>query len=217
MEKHLLGNCKFLLKTPQYSVYELNYSTLQNFSDSSFGQTENEFRKTKTYAIGDYYSTDSLKNFIHFNYENSRSPVAYDGKGAYIGNYSEYNVLYEGTVPNYKDSNYIFSFWMYDFTTDLYPRGTLEIALRDSTDKIYKVDYTGPLHMLKTLDGRWALLEEEVKIKRASDKIKITLWNIDLKKGTHVILDEFWLKPASTNIYKETPDYIFKNNRFYKQ
>lgn len=216
MEKYLLSKCKFLLQTPDYSLYKLSYSTLQHYTDSLYINTEKEFRKAKTYPIDNFYSTDSIKNFIHYDYEDQPNPISYNGKGAYTGNYSNYNVLYEGTIPDYKDSNYIFSFWMYDFTTDLYPRGTVEVALRDSTGKLYKMDYTGPLHMLKALDGKWALLEQEVKIKHASDKIKITLWNTDVEKGKKVVIDEFWLKPASTDIYRETANYIFKNNRYYK-
>ena len=216
MEKHLLSMCKFLLQTPNYSVYELSNSTLQHYSDSLYTQTKNDFRKTKTYLIGNFYSTDSIKNFIHLDYEDKPNPITYQGKGAYSGTINNYNILYEGNIPNYKDSNYIFSFWMYDFTTDLYPRSTIEILLKDSTGKLYNAIYTAPLHILKVLDGKWALLEQEVKIRHASDKIKITLWNNDLKKTNLITLDEFWLKPSSTNIFQENPDYIFKNNRYYR-
>jgi len=216
-EKHLLSECKFVLQTPNYGVYELPYSVLQHYTDSLYSNTVNEFRKAKTYAIGDYYSTDSVKNFIHYSYDSIPDSITYSGKGAYSGNITKYNVLFEGSIPNYKDSNYVFSFWMYNFTTDLYPRSTIEIMLKDSTGKLYKVDYTEPLHILKTLDGKWALLEHPIKIKHPSDKIKVTLWNDDLAKNTNVIMDEFWLKPATTDIYQQGKDYIFKNNRYYRQ
>lgn len=215
-EKHLLSQCKYLMQTPNYAVYELPYSTLQHYTDSLYTQTENEFRKIKTYAIDDYYSTDSVKNFIHYSYDTITGPTSYQGKGAYSGNINNYNVLYEGGIPHYKDSNYVFSFWMYNFSTDLYPRSTIEILSKDSAGKLYKYDYSAPLYMLKALDGKWALLEYPVKVRHASDKIKITLWNNDVKKNDTIIFDEFWLRPASTNIYKEEKSYIFKNNRYYQ-
>jgi len=215
-EAHLLSKCTFLLQTPNYSIYELKYSTLQHYTDSLFIETKNEFLKIKTYPIDNYYSTDSVKNFVHYDYEDKPNSISYAGKGAYSGYINNYNVLYEGTLPTYKDSNYIFSFWMYNFTTDLYPRGTIEILLKDSTGKLYNSEYTAPFHLLKTLDANWALLEHEIKIRHASDKIKITLWNNDLAKDRKIILDEFWLKPLSTNIYEQTAEYIFKNNRYYK-
>jgi len=215
-EKYLLSKCRYLLQTPNYAVYELPYSVLQHYTDSLYINTENEFKKAKTYSIGDYYSTDSVRNFVHINYDSIPDSITYSGKGAYSGNINKYNVLYEGSIPNYKDSNYVFSFWMYNFTTDLYPRSTIEIAFKDNTGNIYKVDYSAPLHMLKTLDDKWALLEQPIKIKHASDKIKITLWNEDLGKNNRIIIDEFWLRPVSTTIYREGKDYVFKNNRYYR-
>ena len=215
-EKHLLSLCKFLLSTPDYSVYELQYSMLQHYSDSLFAQTSSELGESKTYKVGNYLSTDSLINFIHMDYEDKPDSIAYQGKGAYSGNIVDYNVLYEGKIPNYKDSNYIYSFWIYDFTTDLYARSTIEVAVRDSADHIYRVDYANPLRIVKVLDGKWALLEHEVEIRHASDKIKITVWNPDLKKDRKIIMDEFWLKPVSTDIYLKAKEYIFKNNRYYR-
>lgn len=215
-EKYLLSKCSYIMETPHYALYELPYSVLQHYTDSLYINTENEFRKAKTYAIGDYYSTDSVKDFIHCSYDEMPDSITYIGDGAYCGDINKYNVLYEGSVPTYKDSNYVLSFWMYNFTTDLYPRSTIEIALKDSAGKLYKVDYTAPLHMLMALDGKWALLEHPLEIKHPSDKIKITLWNEDLGKNHTVIIDELWLKPASTDIYRQGKKFIFKNNRYYK-
>ncbi len=216
-EKYLLSKCKFLWQTPKYSVYELSYSTLQHYSDSLYAQTKEKLATTKTYLVDNYKSTDSIKDFIHLDFDDKPNAITYQGKGSYSGNIRKYNILYEGCVPNYKDSNYVFSFWMYNYTTDLYPRSVIEVQLKDSLDHSYKVDYPGTQNMLKTLDGKWALLEEEVKIRHASDKIKITLWNTDIWKNEQLLINQFWLKPVSCDIYQETSEYIFKNNRYYRQ
>jgi len=215
-EKHLLGQCKFLLQTPNYSVYSLDYSKLDHYTDSLYIKTKEEFTMRKTYKIGNFYSTDSVKNFIHTDYEDKPNDIHYVGKGAYTGNLVDYNVLYEGSIPNCKDSNYIFSYWMYDFRVDLYPRSIVEIAFIDSTGKAYNAYWSAPHYMLKAFDGQWALMEESVKIKHATDKIKITLWNPDVGKDKQIHLDEFWLRPATTDIYEQTAEYISKNNRYYR-
>ncbi len=216
-EKNLLSKCKFLLQTPGYRVYELQCSTLQHLTDSLAIKTKNEFRGKKTYPIGSYYSTDSMATFVHgYFVANRPNPIEYSGKDTYSGKMNDFNVVYDGGVPNYKDSNYVFSFWMADFTSDLYPRSTMAVQLTDSTGRVYSLDYPGFQSILKTMDGNWALIEQNVKIRHASDKIKIAIWNYDLGKDKKLILDEFWLRPAATDIYRETPDYMLKNNRYYK-
>ncbi len=215
-EKQLLSKCKFLLQTPKYSVYELNYYALQHYSDSLYDKTKEKLAKTKTYLVDNYNSTDSLKNFIHIGYDDKTNPISYQGNGSYSGSINNYNVIYEGGVLNYKDSNYVFSFWMYDFTSDLYPRSTIEVELKDSNGKQYELNYPGIPGLLRIIDGKWALLEMEIKIRHASDKIKITLWNNDLGKDKQLIIDEFWLKPVSCDIYRETAGSLFKNNRYYR-
>ena len=215
-ERNLLKKCTKIDSSVLYNIYELSFSSLEKWTDSLYVNTKSEFNKTKTYAVGNYFSTDSTVNFIHQTFDENSTPIKLVGIGAYTDLIHQYNTLFIGGIPNIKNEEYTFSFWMYDFKKDLFPRTNIEIDLLDEKDVCYQVLYTNPQTSLKIMDGDWALIEYKFTVAHPSDKIKITLWNPDLWKDNKLIVDELWIKPVSTNIYceKET-NILFKNNRYY--
>ncbi len=128
----------------------------------------------------------------------------------------EISLLFSGEVPGMKsEQDLLVSFWMADVTKDLYPRATIEICSIDSSGKAMSVDYTTIGQGLKALDDSWGLIEFPVKPKPGSKKIQITIWNKEFRDDTEMVLDELFIRPATSDIYKVYPDGIAKNNRFY--
>ena len=60
----------------------------------------------------------------------------------------------------------------------------------------------------------WALTEVKFRFNNKDDKLKITLWNNDIRKG-NLIIDELLIRPVDNNIYILNPNSITKNNRTY--
>ncbi len=216
-EKLFLTHCKLWKQTPNFGVYILEYDALLHISDNMYKQVKTEFENSKTFPIDEFLSTDSVKTFIYNGYENNEKQNAFLGKGCFEEPWINLNVLYQGGLPAFKDEEYTLSFWMDDFTTDLYPRTTIELAFIDSTSNLYRVEYFKPGEKFKVIDGKWALIERNFKLKNKKDQIKITAWSelTDDKRKVFRI-DELFIRPASTHIYrKDMKAGITINNKTY--
>lgn len=214
-EKLIISKSAFIFKTETASYYELPVNNLISLADSLYDKSNTEFHNSKLFKFDNIYSSDAEKNYIYDGYDNKQSTIRYQGNGAYSGNIHEYNRIFEGSINNYKiNTDYVFSFWFYNISTDLYPRSTMEICYADNSDKNYKVDYTDVWRNFTVIDGNWALTEVKFRFNNKDDKLKITLWNNDIRKG-NLIIDELLIRPVDNNIYILNPNSITKNNRTY--
>jgi hypothetical protein len=214
-ERRFLKKCIIIKKTPTYNVYQMDVNTLQHLSANLFNDIENELSKSKTFEMDGFKYSDSVKSFIYNGFENNAFPNCFVGKGCYQGKIKDYNVLYKGVLPScLKDSTYIVSFWMDKFTTDLFPRSTIELTFTDSTGLAYGADY------FSVLDKNWALIERRFMLRNCKDQLTITVWNKNFVADNVLLrVDELLIKPLSTNLYKVVAkNRILKNNRvFVKQ
>lgn len=215
-EKNLISQCKKLTDTPFFNVYQLDIEVLEHLSDSVGFKMLHTLRSQKFYEIQQFYSSDSSKTFIYRNFDESSNHVSYNGRGASHGFLNQHNTLYDGTIPNLKiNQDYLCSFWMKDFNKDLYPRSSLEFSFSDVAGKTYQIIQPSLQAALKTTDGSWALIEQEFKLKNVSDKIKITLINMEIGEGKELIIDDLLIRPSTTNIYQKHNKFILVNNRYY--
>ncbi|MEO6904266.1 MAG: hypothetical protein ABI315_14095 [Bacteroidia bacterium] len=216
-EKKFLTNCKKIKQTPEFSIYEIQVDTLKNLSTNLYLTAKNILDKSKTYVVDGFNYTDSIKTFFYNEYEENLNPHSYEGKGCYEGKIKEYNVIYKGTLPNYKDKNYTLSFWMDDFTADVYPRTLVELAFADSIGKVYGSDYFNPGNAFCVINGNWALIERKFKLKNKSDILTITLWCDKITDAKKLLrIDNLLIKPEGAMFYKNISDqHITVNNRTY--
>ena len=153
-EKLIISKSAFIFKTETASYYELPVNNLISLADSLYDKSNTEFHNSKLFKFDNIYSSDAEKNYIYDGYDNKQSTIRYQGNGAYSGNIHEYNRIFEGSINNYKiNTDYVFSFWFYNISTDLYPRSTMEICYADNSDKNYKVDYTDVWRNFTVIDG----------------------------------------------------------------
>jgi hypothetical protein len=215
-ERNFLAHCQLLKEVPNFTIYTLPYDTLLHISDHLYSSAKSNFNKNRTFAIDNFLSTDSVKTVVYEDFEKNENDKAFQGKGCFEGKLIDFNVIYKGEIPNWKNEEYTLSFWMDDFTTDLYPRSTVELTFSDSTGNIYKVDYLKPGENFTVLDHQWALIERSIKFKNKKDQLVITVWS-DLMKSKSKLLriDELLIRPSSTSIYKNQSGSITINNKTY--
>lgn len=216
-EKELLSQCSKLYETQNYNVYQLNYQVLQHYTDSLFIKKENEYSQTKKFDFNGFQSNDSLNKFLLYGFDDQKSENIFFGKGAYEGLIKNENLLFKGKIPFAKDEKCVFSFWMNNFTTDLYPRSTLELKKSDSLGNTYHIDTLNLGQELKIIDGSWALIEDTFRLKKTSDILQISLKNKELPQTAPLNVDELLIRANSTNVYRtdiKTKE-IWINNRTY--
>jgi hypothetical protein len=226
-DARLFSHCKKITAGPKFGVYELSYETLEGLSKEMAGNAETELgvlqHKTdkglpeRLWEHNGMLSTDSLLTFAYKGYDETIGTSPKEGKGCYENLYRDFNSLYYDTIPNWKDVEYTYSFWMDDFTTDLYPRGVIEVAYLNEDGTAYGSDFSRLDLRMRLVDGKWGLIEGSFHLKSARDKVKITVWtDTYLDPDIKFRADELLIRPTATRVYKNTePGRITVNNRTY--
>jgi hypothetical protein len=214
-ERNLIKKAVIIDSTASFKLYELSVDVLKKSADSLYYFAKNKMSQTGQLKASNYSSSDTLHNVIINHFDENKNNYNYLGNGALTGNCKDYNVIYQGAIPLYKEgSEYVVSFWFGNFTNDVYPRTTFEFCETDSLGNLVKSDYQIAAGIFKIIDGSWALLEYKFKLAKPSNNIKVTMWNDILSKG-NFYADELLIRPVEKDIYQETPHGIVLNNRFY--
>lgn len=214
--KDFLTHCQLLKKAPNFNIYTLFYDSLTHITDHLYDKVENNFHNNKTYPVDNFLYTDSVKTFVYDGFEKSGNRKAFQGKGCFEGKLRDFNVIYNGGIPNWRKEEYILSFWIDDFTTDLYPRSTIELIFSDSTNTIYKVDYFKPGESFAVLDHQWGLIEKNIQFRDKRDNLKITIWSDLVKNDKLLRVDELLIIPSSATIYRKSgKNRLWVDNRTY--
>lgn len=217
MQKDLLAKTTLIKTTPAFNLYELKYETLGGYSDSLYSVINREAALFTLTDHNGWLSTQNVKNFVYKSFDETPGEVNYRGKGSFTGKVKDYNRLFEDTLPNVVEGqSYILSFWVAGLTHDLYPRTTIELAWQDSaTAQGYGGWWSALGSHVRTLDSSWALVEIYLKPTHKHDKLLVTIWNNNFIHDEKIVIDELWLRPEFTHIYRRFPNEIFKNNRYY--
>ncbi len=216
-EKQILKLCKKIKTTPLFNVYELNIEDLNRRCDDLYPNTVKEMNRQKTVDIDGFKYTDSVKTFVYKGFEETKNKNSFSGTGCYEGKLKDYNVLFNDTVPNFKnEQEYTVSFWLDNYTEDMYPRTTCVMECIDSVGSYNRFEF--PMwYQLKIIDGNDALIENKIKVKNKKDHLVITIWHYDIADERKMFrLDELFIRPTKDTIYKiNDQQSIMCNNRIY--
>ncbi|MES2590989.1 MAG: hypothetical protein V4608_03805 [Bacteroidota bacterium] len=216
-EKQLLTKCKKLNETSLFSVYELPFEALLHRTDSLYVNTVKILNNSKTYTIGKFKYTDSIKTFVYNTY-NEKVNLNTTKESYYLGRILDYNLVFNDTLPNYnEEQEYSVSFWMGNFTQDLYPRASCVLECIDSTGASYNRTEFGMHTRIRTLDGDNALIECPITIKNKNDHLAITIWHYEIFDNKKMIrISDLLIRPSKDTLYKKngTESIMFNNRTF---
>ncbi len=217
-ERRLLSKCKKLKETALFDVYELPYDAVEHSCDGLYSETLATMNKSKTYNIGGFNYTDSVKTFVFDKY-NEKVNLNKSTEKYYLGRILDYNLVFDDTVPNFrKEQEYTISFWMDDFTKDLYPRTSCVFeCISDSTGTSYNRSEFGMQNRVRTLDGDKALIESTIKVKNKKDHVAITIWHYEIFDSKKMFkASELLIRPSKDTLYKVIDNQsIMCNDRTY--
>jgi len=216
-EKRLLNKCKKILSTPTFNVYELQVSALNSLSENLYENTLIQKNEQKTFPFDGFEYTDSVKTFIHNGFEDKANKKSFMGTGCYEGKLKDYNVVFNDTIPNFKnEQDYTVSFWLDNYTEDMYPRTTCVMEGLDSAGSYNRFEF--PMwYQMKIIDGTHALIENKIKLRNKKDHLAITIWHYDIDDSKKLFrIDELFIRPTKDTIYKVKDQHsIMCNNRIY--
>lgn len=167
------------------------------------------------FEVKGFRSTQPKLNFIYDAMDGSPAANAYLGSGGYEGKMGDENLIFEGTIPEAKPGVYLFSMWMF-INHDLYPRTDFLVVESDPATGGMRKQYTAQSReVLKAIDNNgWALMEFPFEVQAGDSKFKLTFNNANLRSDP-IFVDELLIRPAGTDLYRQSDRWIWKNNRHY--
>ncbi len=208
-ERNFLKACKKIDSTLNYNVYEIEIEKLKDRTKNVFQENEQLIQKNS------YQNLEEVNNVFYNTFESNINLNSYHSNGSANHPIQHYHTFFEDVIPNAVPGEYVVSFWVGKFNKDLVPRTTYNITLNDNMGRIYENRETILGNEVKIIDNNWALIESRIKINNADDKVKITVWNKELK-GDSSIIDRLMIRPLGLNVYKyESNNVLMMNNRIY--
>lgn len=213
-EKQLVKSADYITENNLFTVSSISVDILKSRAGEQREKVIEELKSRTLYPQTDFLLTDSSGSLFYNGFENSAGE-SYYGKSGYSGTIEDYNTIFHGTLPFAGcDTLLVISFWLGDARKDLIPRSTIEFAWTDSTGRFVHAEYRNLGNLYTALDGDWALLEYSIKTPDPGNKLKVTIWNPNLRK-TNLNIDELLIRPSSLDVYRILEGGVSKNNRFY--
>jgi hypothetical protein len=190
--------------------YRRSVANTLNFADSLLYPSHG-FQSPASNA----WQTDSLSKWYYDSFDTLSTSRSYLGEGGYAGLMADVNVIYDAPVIRKDSSDLIFSVWMY-IDRDLYTRTDVRLEEYDpKTEELVQAFGDAARKLVTVFDSNgWALLEIPFQPKRRDTQIRWTFRNERLGQQ-ELWLDEVLIRPAGLDVYRATPEYVWKNNRHY--
>jgi hypothetical protein len=203
-ERRLIWHAAWLDSSGVFDLYALPFRAFQDIYDSLALAAAREFREPELFGDAGMKSTDSVLTYRYLYTDSLFTGVA-----------KHKNILFSGPLPNSDTSRlYMVSFWMDNVRTDLYPRTRIILAETNEQGIITWEESSEVSKHFVMINGSRVLVEYTFRISHPAAKISISLENKSL--GWKLLrVDNLLIKPEKTNLYRQTGDGIWKNNRFY--
>ena len=203
-EKRLIRHATWLDSSGVFDIYALPFRAFRDIYDSVALAAVQEYRDLKLFDHAGIKSTDSTLTH-HYFYTDS----------LFTGMAKDKNILFSGPLPNADTSlTYVLSFWMDNVRTDLYPRTKAILAESDNQGNMIREESSEVSKHFVMIDGNRALVEYAFRFSHPAGRISISLQNQALGRKL-LRVDDLLIRPEKTNIYRQTGEELWKNNRFY--
>lgn len=215
-ERDIKNKAELITSNNELEIRKIYKSDFEQILAERKKSVKNEVNSKNLFVLDSFMSTDSVKNFIYEGFGDAKPGETKLGEKSYTGNIKKNNIVFEKHVENMDTSKvYWVSFWVENMDEDMYPRTVLVSELLNDDDENYRYDQFELKDKIKIIDSNgWGLVEYRIQFKERAGKIKISLKNNLLTKGT-LNIDELLIRPESEDVYVDLGQMVYKNNRFY--
>ncbi|MEI7595980.1 MAG: hypothetical protein WCK02_09550 [Bacteroidota bacterium] len=218
-ENNLISKSSLLCSTSIINFYNLPYIELSKLAENLYNESLKIYSNTRLFAKEKFEVLDSSDNIVFNDFEQIKSNVSYQGKGALSGDVSKYiqvcNYIINKNSTNSK-ANYVVSFWVNSILKDLIPRTQVIIDLSNSdSTKNISTQYTDIARNINTIDKEWGLFEYTINDVEPNSKLKIVVQNQDIKPKNYIYIDNLLIRKESNNVYQKNKNSLFYNNMIY--
>ena len=206
-EKYLLSKAVFIDTTLGCSLYHLDFKVLQSMTDSFTKNIYNSYKTTKLYPHDSLMISDTAGVPYYFN----DAHLVFDSP-------RKNNEVLSGKCLRsiHPGKTYYISFWIHGIHTDVMSRSLIILSLANPSGNIYEEIRMQTGYYFKAYDNDSALCEIPFRVTNPSDKLSLHIINQEILHA-RLHISNLMIRPAEQDVYREWPDRLMKNNRFYSK
>lgn len=214
---HLTEESRLLHQTEQWSLYEMEMASFERRIENRKSAIRQALAPDALYSTGAFRSTDSLENFVFFDFDSLPAGRVYRGDGALQSNSMKEIEWFSSPLPAAKAGvPYHLLNWVY---VDEELLGMIYIRIREEDEAGQKVGERQFLvfNQIVVYDPNgWALIECPFQLQSEKNKVSIAFYGLERKERPY-FFDEALIKPVDTHLFRQGDDFIWKDCRFFEK
>jgi len=214
---HLWKNLPQFYEDERLILYRLPLQTIRDRVREEQLTAVRESRDSTLIAHGDFWSTDTIANFVYKSFDENQTPDAYAGSGSFIDTGFPATTIFEGLLPRAKiGKRYSIRFW-YRIGDDLKALAIVDLdEINTKTGKRVARKGYRLSKSVEYMDGEWALIALPYQLKNPTNRLRITLGHPKLA-DQKIEVDELLIIPEGTQVYRRNEVEVWKGIRKFEQ
>ncbi len=214
---HLWKNLPQFYEDERLILYRLPLQIIRDRVREEQVAAVRESRDTTLIAHGDFWSTDSIANFVYKDFAENQTPDAYAGSGSFVKTGYPAAIIFEELLPYPKAGNrYSIRYW-YRIGEDLKALAIADIdEINTQTGKSVARKGYRLSKSVEYMDGEWALIAHTYELKNATNRLRVSLGHPKLAEQK-IEVDELLIIPEGTQVYRRNEVEVWKGIRKFEQ
>ena len=213
---HLWKNLPQFYEDERLILYRLPLETIRDRVRKEQMTALQESGDSTLIAHGDFWSTDTVLNFVYKSFNKNKTPNAYAGTGSFIDTGFPSTTIFEELLPDAKAGNrYSIRYW-YRIREDLKALAIVDVdEINTQTGKSVARKGYRLSKSVEYMDGEWALIVHNYQLKNATNRLRVSLGHPKLA-DQKIEVDELLIIPEGTQVYRRNDMEIWKGIRKFE-
>ncbi|MEZ4963464.1 MAG: hypothetical protein R2830_26820 [Saprospiraceae bacterium] len=213
---HLAEESTLLHDTPGWSLWEMDLDSFRRRIANRKHQLNQQALADSLFQVGEFRSTDSLRNFVLVNFDSLKSAKACLGPGAFEGPCGAANLVFDGPVPHAEaGAAYHLLAWVFA-NDDRFSATGFRLREIAPTGEVLQEPFFMVMFQDKTYDPRgWVLMDCPFTLKSDNSRLTLT-FQLDEGDDRPIWVDELLIKQQQTQLYRMEEKGIWWNDRWYE-
>jgi hypothetical protein len=199
--------------SPELRIMSVNLENIRAYPKFLANLVRNEMLKGPLVPVGKPWSSNVANSKYYYQSYDSLTTtnLIFQGKGAYMGKFTDTTELFNGHLSK---GHYHFSVWLKsDRDMNINP-GIVFQEIDPTSKKELKLQHEGPQLPVKGIVQGWGLVDLGVEVVGDQSNVRIYLEPRSIKGNLY--LDEVLLKSDEFYLYRDEPQWVVRNNYWYK-
>lgn len=214
-EKNIVSHSQLLFDTGNHNYYRLECDDLEKNYQEYKSQQEEKCQTVSVFERGNGVWSDREDGLlIVTDWDNLQSEKKFLGNGALQCDLSRYNKLWDNVIETDKDEIEI-SFWMSDFTEDMYARSVIEICTKKDDGETRYYEMNDIFRHVVNLYNGWALISVKIPASKGTNHLSVVVGNLKIMPH-QVCFDNLIIRDTDVNVLSTDGESTLLNNKWVR-